>query len=170
MSPAASPSAAAPPTVTESVFATLDPESFPVDQRLGKLFSRPIVDPLNRRPGDVHLGGALLLGESLQVDETDRFVLVNGQVNGPLRAQVGVERAEAVAVGKGADFSPLFRSGHGSFTSMGYGSNRSLLRLLPLLTPLPVPAPCRGLPAGSSAHPSAPEAVLSPSEKGPDSR
>ena len=81
MSPASSPSATAPEAVTEPVFAALDPKCFPVDQRFGKLFSRLIVNSLNRCAGNVHLAGALLLSEPFQVDEPDGFVLVNRQVN-----------------------------------------------------------------------------------------
>jgi hypothetical protein len=103
--------------VTQLVFTAFNPEDPPMDQRFGNFSSRIAIHPLDGRAGDVHLIGALLLREVLQVDQTDRLIFVHGHHNKRfLFGQRRVQRPILGALRQATDFPPFSRPWH-AFTS-----------------------------------------------------
>lgn len=65
-------------SVAKLIVAAFYDECFAIDQRIGKLSSRVGVHALHRGACDIHLSGTFLLSESLEIDQPNRLIFVNG--------------------------------------------------------------------------------------------
>jgi len=72
----------------ESIVPAANDKPFCVDQNIGELFSRVVVDALHRRSRNVHLCGAFFLREPHQIDEANGLIFVHAHHDGSLRRAV----------------------------------------------------------------------------------
>ena len=65
--------------ITELIVPALDPQRPPVHQGLRQFFPGGVIDGLHGAPGHLHIGAALLLRETLPVDQADGLILIHRQ-------------------------------------------------------------------------------------------
>ena len=67
--------------VAQTVIASPDAQRTSLHQGQSQFFSGVLIDPLNGSSGDLHPLAALLLGQTLQIHKTDRFIFVYSKNN-----------------------------------------------------------------------------------------
>lgn len=105
-------------SVTEHIIAAFNGKLTALHQALRKLFACRGIDGLHSGSGNLHLLGAFLLAQPLQINEADSFKLIqrHNDLDGSC---FPVQIAEAPAAGERTDSSSLAGSGHGDLLSDG---------------------------------------------------
>ena len=62
----------------QAIAAARDDKALAVDEAVGQLAARVLIDLGDRRAGNLHLGGALLVRKPLQIDQADRLERIHG--------------------------------------------------------------------------------------------
>lgn len=135
--------------VAQAVVPAGNEKALAVDQAVSQLVARRFVDLRHGGAGDAHLGGALLLGGVLQIDEADGLVLI--QRHHHLAAGVYAVGAKAIVGRLGADAPASRGSRQGSASFLGSFRHMSITIIAGLPGKIKPPGKIKRPPKGVDA-------------------